>query len=258
MAHRTLPFTSTGLALALVLAGAVSAEPDARSRDFDRFLATAVEFESKLASDPDSYEFNLGAASNLNIAMAVRTNGNLTLFDGLQDSDENRAVWSEYSERALKHARASLRLRPDSGEAAAAVATSYMFYSSSLGILRAILKGAGSEFGENARRVKALDPSYDDGFSDYMLAGFYLVAPWPIRDMDDALVHYEKAVEIGPTSLRNRYGLGVYWSREGDNERARRDFERSLAMPCDNDFDRLFCDFMKSESRRALAKLAGG
>ena len=257
MIHRSLPLPFTGFALALILAGAASARADAVGDDADRFIAKTIEFESKLASNPDSYDDNLGAASNLNRAMAIRTNANLTLFDGLQDSDENRAVWSEYGERALTHARAALRLRPDSVEAAATVATSYMFWSSSLGILRAFLKGAGGDFRENARRVVELDPSYDHGFGNYMLASFYLVAPWPVGDMDDSLGHYEKAAELGPTSLRNRYGLGVYWAREGDTERARRNFERTLGMPCNSDFDRLFCDFMKSESRRALAALEG-
>lgn len=247
---------TASLTLALLVPDAARADDVEASGAFEQYLARASAFEAGLADDPEPYESLLGAASNLNYAMAVRTNGNLALFDGLQDSDANRAVWSKYGERALGHARKALALRPDSVEAAATLATSYMFWSSSLGILQAFVSGAGSEFTENAKRVKQLDPDYEDGFGDYMLGSFYLVAPWPVRDMDDAFEHYQQAAQRGPGSVRNRYGLGVYWAREGDAERARRDFERTLAMPCDNAFDRLFCDFMKAESRRALDSLS--
>lgn len=91
-----------------VFGAPATAEP--AGGDFERFLTRAVDFESKRASEPESFDNNLGAASNLNFAMAIPTNGYITLFDGLQDSDDHRAVWSEYGEHALKHARTALRL----------------------------------------------------------------------------------------------------------------------------------------------------
>jgi tetratricopeptide (TPR) repeat protein len=185
--------------------------------------------------------------------LAIRTNGNLPRVDGLQDSDANRALWGELGPRALEHARKAHALRPDSVAAAAALANAYMFYASSLGIVRSILQGAGGEYREHATRLVALDAAHDDGLGDTLLAGFYLVAPWPVGDREAARAHYERALALSPGSVRNHYGLGVYWAREGDSARARPYFQRSISLPCSHGSERLFCDWIKQESRRVLA-----
>lgn len=196
----------------------------------------------------------LASAQALNEEMAVRTNGNLPLVDGLQDTDENRAIWSELAPRALEKARRAHALRPGSVEAAAALANAYMFYASSLGILSAILQGSAGEYGEHARRLIALDPAHEDGLGHYLLASYYLVAPWPFGDRDQALAHYRSAESVSPDSLRNQYGLGVYFAREGEWERARRHFERVVREPCAGTSEELFCDWMKQEAARVLAE----
>lgn len=212
-------------------------------------------FEARATSAPDDYSTRLGAAYALNQVMAIRTNGNLPRVDGLQDSEANKALWSELGTRALEHARAAHALRPDSVEAAAALATSYMFYASSLGIISAILGGAGGEFRSNAQRVIDLQPDYEDGLGHTLLGSLMVVAPWPVRDREAALSHYESAAKLSPQSVRNQYLLGVYWARGGEPERARGYFERALSQPCTENSERLFCAFMKRETRRVLADL---
>jgi len=204
---------------------------------------------------PADFAALLETAQALNAKMARLTHGNLPLVDGLQDSDANRAIWAERAPRALDTALRALALREDSAEAAAAVASAYMFHASSLGILRSILAGASGEYRQHARRLVELDASHDDGLGDYLLASFYLVAPWPIGDADAALEHYRRAEALSPASVRNQYGLGVYWARRGDEARAREHFERVVAAPCTAHTERLFCDWMKRESARVLATL---
>jgi tetratricopeptide (TPR) repeat protein len=131
-----------------------------------------------------------------------------------------------------------------------------MFYSSSLGILQAILGGAGGEYQEHANRLLALDPSHDDALADFLLANFFLVAPWPVGDDDDALVHFEKALGRAPESVRNHYGLGVYWTRQGEAALARPHFEAAITQPCTENDERLFCAFMKREAKSALRTLS--
>ena len=241
------------LALVVVAAhGAAAAQP---AEDAEAFAAHAARYEARLLEDPEDFESRLRAAQSLNAVMAIRTHGNLPLVDGLQDTAENRALWGDLGKRALAHARVAQRLRPDSVEAAAVLAASYMFYSSSLGILSAILKGTGSEFQENARRLVALDESYEDALGHKLLAGFYMIAPWPIRDMDRSRAAYERAAELAPASASNQYGLGVFWARDGEPAKAGKHFERALAMPCSVHSERFFCDWMKQETRRALATL---
>jgi tetratricopeptide (TPR) repeat protein len=194
-------------------------------------------------------------ARALTQAMVIRSNGNLPLVDGLQDSDANRALWADLGKRALEHARAAHALEPQSVEAAWMLAGSYMFYASSLGIIRSIVSGAANEYRTHAQRLVDLDASFDDALGDAMLASFYLVAPWPIGDRDAALEHYERAAALAPGSVRNQYTLGVFWARGGDAARARTHFERTVALPCSRHTERLVCDWMKRTAREELAKL---
>jgi tetratricopeptide (TPR) repeat protein len=245
---------------AVLTVAAASAEDDA-----DRLLASdrpedlmraAERFEARLVAGPETAAARVGAATALNRVMAIRTNANLPLFDGLQDGEAERALWSELAPRALDHARRGRALAPGSAEAAAALANAYMFHASSLGIVRSILAGASSEYRQNAQALVELDPRYDDALGDYLLASFYRVAPWPVGDADEALRHYRRAADLQPASLRNQYGLAVHWAREGELPRARGHYERVLEGPCTDGSERLFCGWLKAESQRALRALA--
>ena len=215
-------------------------------------------YQARAAQAPDDFDARLGAAVALTQVMAIRSHGNLPLVDGLQDTEENRALWRELAPRALEHARAAHALRPSSVEAASALATSYMFHASSLGIIASILGGASGEYRTHVGRLIDLDPRFEDALGHAMMASFYLVAPWPIADDDDAREHYERAAALAPASVRNQYGLGVYWARDGDAARARRHFERAVEMPCTENTERLFCDWLKETSKTALAELESG
>ena len=221
--------------------------------ELERVAAT---LEARAAKTPDDFDARLGAAVALTQVMAIRTNGNLPLVDALQDTDANRALWADLGGRALAHARAAHALRPKSVEAAAALASSYMFYASSLGIIRSIVSGAGGEYRQHAQRLIDLDPKFDDALGDSLLGNLFLVAPWPVHDRDAALEHFERAAQLAPASVRNQYCLAVFWARDGDAARARAHYERVVAASCTAHTERLFCDFMKQTARRELARLA--
>jgi len=248
-------------ALLLVTAIARAAEPtdeaaalleSSKLEDLER---AAKIYEARAAQHPDNFEDRARAAQALTEVMAIRTNGNLPLVDGLQDTGPNRAIWADLGKRALTHARAAAQMKPDHVGAAALLASSYMFYASSLGIISSILQGAGGEYKQHAQRLVDLDPNYDDGLGASLLANFYLVAPWPVHDRDAALEQFERAAKIAPGSVRNQYGLAVFWARDGDTARARGHFERVASLPCTPHTERLFCDFIKQTARRELARL---
>ncbi len=77
-----------------------------------------------------------------------------------------------------------------------------------------------------------------------------------LYDRDAALEHFERAAKLAPASVRNQYGLGLFWARDGEAARARSHFERAVALPCSHNTERLFCDFMKQTARREIARLA--
>jgi Tfp pilus assembly protein PilF len=130
-----------------------------------------------------------------------------------------------------------------------------MFYASSLGILRSIVQGAGTEYRKHAEALSALDPKFDDALGASLLANFYMIAPWPVYDRDASLAQFQQAEKLAPDSVRNLYGFGVFWARDGDAAQARRYFTRVVSQPCTPRTERLFCDFMKSTAKRELAKL---
>lgn len=244
-----------GLVGLLVLGLLPGASRAADAAEAERLLAAAQGFETQLAASPEDFDARLGAARALNQVMAIRTHGNLPRVDGLQDTPDNRALWAELGARALEHARVAEQLRPDSIEAATELAVAYMFYSSSLGILHAILTGAGGEYQQHARRVIELDPAHDDAIGHTLLASFFLVAPWPVRDLDAARDGYERAAALAPASARNQYLLGVYFARAGEPEQARAHLQRAAAMPCTEHSERLFCGWIGQESQRAISGL---
>ena len=250
---RTIAFVAVLTAPAVAGAELEAVLRESASRE--ELERAAADFEARAAKNPNDYGARLNASIALTQVMAIRTNGNLPLVDGLQDTDANRALWADLGKRALEHARAAEKLEPQAPEAAAALASSYMFYASSLGIIRSILQGAGSEYQTHAKRLIELDPKFDDGLGASLLANLFMIAPWPVHDRDAALENFERAAQIAPGSVRNQYGLAVFWARDGDAARARTCFEHVLSQPCSANTERLFCDFMKQTARRELARL---
>jgi hypothetical protein len=255
MSRLALAIAFTAALTAPALAGADAAAVLRESSSREEMERAAADLEARAAKNPNDYAARLDASIALTQVMAIRTNGNLPLVDGLQDTDANRALWADLGKRALEHARAAEKQKPQAPEAAAALASSYMFYASSLGIIRSILQGAGSEYQVHAKRLIELDPKFDDGLGSSLLANLFMIAPWPVYDRDAALEHFERAAQIAPGSVRNQYGLAVFWARDGDAARARTHFARVVSQPCSANTERLFCDFMKQTARRELARL---
>lgn len=98
--------------------------------------------------------------------MRVRTNSNTLVIDKLLDTPENKAIWAKFGPRAQELAGKVVEKRPNDIKAAAVYADSFMFSSSSKGILKQALQGAGSVFKENANRLIKLDRKHDSGVGE--------------------------------------------------------------------------------------------
>jgi len=225
------------------------------STDLADLERAAALYEARLEDDPDDFEALVGAARALDAVMTIRSHANLPLVDGLQDTEENRALWKQLGSRAVAYARRAQEQRPDSVDAAAERAKAFMYYASSMGIIKSIVTGAGIAFLDHAARLSELDAHFDSGLGDYLLGAFWMVAPPPLRNLDRSLSYYERAAELAPDSLRNQFGLGVYWARRDEPARARPYFERVVAGPCLAGTESLVCDWLEREARRALEQI---
>jgi hypothetical protein len=101
-----------------------------------------------------------------------------------------------------------------------------------MGIIKSIVTGAGIAYLDHAAKLREMDARYDSGLGDYLLGAFWMVAPPPLRNLDRSLSYYERAAGLAPFSVRNQFGLGVYWARREDSARARSHFEKVVALPC--------------------------
>lgn len=218
-------------------------------------LAAAELYERLLAARPDDFTLLLEAASVLNAVMAHETNANLPLIDGAQDTEAHKKIWRELGERALRHAEKARALRPKHERALGEYAAAYAFRSASMGIVTAITKGAAGQFKENANALIEHAPRYDDGIGYFYLGAFHIVAPWPMRDLDDAEEYLKKALAISPGSVRNQYGMGVLRYRKDERDEARRHFEAATRLSC-SEREREVCAWVKKESARVLGLLA--
>ncbi len=248
------------LAHADTAADLARAEELAKSVKHEDLEQAVMLYEALLKQKPDDFELLLRTATAMNDLMSVLTNQNLPYIkDGdmeLADTSTNKKVWRKWSETASGYAKKALEQRPKDIRAAMAYASSYAYLSSSMGIVSAILDGASGTYKENASRLIDLDPRFDDGIGYFFFGAFYLVAPWPIGDADEARTYLEKTLKVSPSSVRNHYLMGVLEFEEENWDASARAFQWVLDHPCRSVAERQVCGFLKKRSKIALAEIA--
>lgn len=212
-------------------------------------------YEAALENAPDDTDLQLKLADALNTIMRIKTNGNTLVIDGLLDTDANKRVWSKYGTRALALAQKVKDQRPTDIIPAAVLADSYMFLSSTKGIISAALSGAASVFKTNAATITKLDKGYDSGVGYALTGAFYCVAPWPLGNMALAEEFMEKALSQG-RSLRNHYYVGVIAYKQKKWSKAETNFKAAMNARPGSVTESDFSDFMISECKRALGLIA--
>jgi hypothetical protein len=82
---------------------------------------------------------------------------------------------------------------------------SFMYSSSSKGIVSQALTGAGTEFKRLSEVLVNRHGALDSGVGRCYLAGLYNIAPWPIGDKKRALQEVLLSLGRHPGSRRNNY-----------------------------------------------------
>lgn len=211
-----------------------------------------VPYRRALEAAPQDPRARLAVADALVREMRARTAGNHLLVEGTNDTEAHRKIWRSLAPEAVKLSKAVLAQLPGELRAKEVYAEAYMYQSSSLGIVEAILKGAADEYRRNADALLSTTPPADLGAGHVYKASFYAVAPWPLADEQKALHHAEEAVRLFPKSVRNQYVLGVLLLRQGERARGADAMRRTLAGRCQVDSERDICEWLMREARRAL------
>jgi len=207
-------------------------------------------FKAALAKEPENLDLLWKTADCMNMIMRLKTDGNMVLVEGASDTPAARKVWSTYGADAYAHAKKVAAARPKDIVAQATLSEAFMFHSSSFGIIKAITSGAATEYKANANKLIALDAKHEGGVGYSYMAGFNLVAPWPISDLDEAQANIEKALAVDGKSARNLYYAGLIARKQGDKAKAKDYFERSQKAPCSTPADNDVCAAYRREAKK--------
>lgn len=129
-----------------------------------------------LKKDPENAEIKMELADALNMVIRIKTNANSLIIEGVQESPAFKKIWKDLGGEALPLATDAKKAFPKSVKALAVHADSFMFYTSSQGIVKQALTGVGKKYVKIAKELYA-HPEWDSAVGCAFLGGFYSVAP---------------------------------------------------------------------------------
>lgn len=237
---------------ALVLKGNVLMS----KRQLINYEKATLQFRKALLKEPENYDLMIRVADALNHIMRAKTNGNIILLSGkTQDNERNKTIWSKYATEALKLSEKAVKANPDDRKALLTYAESYLYLSSSFGILKAIFKGAAEQYKRNANALITKYPKADDALGDIYMGAFYAVAPWPLSSRKKARKHFENALKLAPESIRSHYYVGLQAFIDNEYKTAKKEFDFVIDNPCTRNSEYDYCSFMKKEAEKGLVKI---
>eukprot|EP00747_Dinoflagellata_sp_TGD_P169670 gnl/TRDRNA2_/TRDRNA2_199239_c0_seq1.p1 gnl/TRDRNA2_/TRDRNA2_199239_c0~~gnl/TRDRNA2_/TRDRNA2_199239_c0_seq1.p1 ORF type:complete len:413 (+),score=46.76 gnl/TRDRNA2_/TRDRNA2_199239_c0_seq1:156-1394(+) len=203
--------------------------------------------------DPSSSEATVlrkRTADALNAVMRLRTNGNLLMIDGMQDTPEHKRIWSRFAPAAAKLSKAAWVASPNDPEACYVYAEASMYEGSAKGIVRNALTGGAQLFLRNARALQKW-PLEESGFGLCLEGAYHLSAPRPLKNNKKALDLFQKATAISKTR-RNLYHAGLAHYRLGEMELAVEAWRRSLAAPSGSRNEADIAAYIASQARKGI------
>jgi tetratricopeptide (TPR) repeat protein len=237
---------------ALVLKGNVLMS----KRQLINYEKATLQFRKALLKEPENYDLMIRVADALNHIMRAKTNGNIILLSGkTQDNERNKTIWSNYATEALKLSEKAVKANPGDRRALLTYAESYLYLSSSFGILKAIFKGAAEQYKKNANTLITKYPKADDALGDIYMGAFYAVAPWPMSSRKKARKHFENALKLAPKSIRSHYYVGLQAFIDNEYQTAKKEFDFVIDNPCTRNSEYDYCGFMKKEAEKGLVKI---
>jgi len=224
-----------------------------KRRSVSNCLAAADVYEKVAAgalSLDEVAELQLSAADAIVCAMRIKTNGNILVLEGTQDTPTNKKFWAEHGPRALALVRAA-KIRLNSERVASVEMDAFLHSNSAKGIVRQALTGAGNEYTRLASYLVKHHEKFDSGVSHCYLGGFYAIAPWPLGNAPRGLEMMNSALQIEPKSRRNNYYVCLLEYQAGSHAAAVSSCQAALRGSClGSEAD--YCDFLTEQVQRVL------
>lgn len=206
------------------------------------------EYESALELDPNSYDALWKLAYTYIYILDIKTDCLIV------EKREYKPVLKELGHLAQQYAKRAYKVNPKGKEAVRANLQSYGYYSASMGIVTAVLKGAAGHYVALAKELIAIDDTYCGASAYRCLGRLYYMAPWPLGNSKKAMKFYQKASERNPDMLEPHYWRGMIYLKKKKYEAARKEFEFVLSNPPIKLEEHCISEF-KKESQKQLNKI---
>jgi len=214
----------TGLALALALLGPALLETPARAdaagdlirrgdqayarRFADKATWEAVDFyRQALKLQPQSFD------AHWRLARAF-----FWLADGTDDKERDKSLGGQ----GYEHAQRAVQLRPARVEGHFYSAMCLGEHAKSMSVVKALRSSARGKILGALDAVLRIDRGFDGGGADRAYGMYYHRLPWPMRSVDKALTHLNRATTYDAGRPRTRFYLAQVLLAEKRRDEARR------------------------------------
>jgi tetratricopeptide (TPR) repeat protein len=127
--------------------------------------------------------------------------------------------------------RVATRAKPDRVEGWYWGACAMGEFGQAAGIFEAIKEGVATNIKEMFERAIAIDPDYHEAAPLEALGAYYLVLPWPLKDLKKAKGLLEDAIGRAPKRVRIHAYLGDLYGALGEKAKAQRHYGTCAALP---------------------------
>ena len=207
------------------------------------------EYEAALKIDPNNFDALRKAALAYVLIIDIKTDA--LIFE----KDENKPILKDMGKKALDYAEKAYMIDPKNKEVVAVNLRAYAYYSASMGIVTAVLKGAAGHYKDLANELIALDDTYESGLAYSYLGRLYHVSPWPVGSSKKSLKNYLKALEINDKKLETHYWLGILYLDDKEYDKAKKEFEYVVNNP-PIEFEKFWIGAFKTDAKKKLEEIA--
>ena len=151
-------------------------------------------------------------------------------FFWLTDNTDNKGKDKDLGWQGYAAALQAIRLNPKRVEGHYWAGLCLGEYSKGLGIITALRKGIEGKFRGHLNRAMAIKRCYDNGGADRAYGNFFHLVPWPKRDRERSLKHFNWSLRCRKDVPRTHFYMAVVLAAEDKKAEAIKNLETCLKV----------------------------